>query len=85
MSNDGRLPRSEYPRCPRCGGPVAGAMMTSQSVDLGFEVAPHMRYYHPDALSVFCVSADCNYDHKLSDLKTPVLPDEEPKVPESSS
>ncbi len=67
-----KLPRSEYPRCPRCGGPVAGAMMTSQSVDLGFGVAPRLTYYHPDSLSVYCVSADCNYDHKLAELTTPV-------------
>ena len=67
-----RTPREEYPKCPRCGGPVAGAMMTSSSVDLGFGVDKAMRYYHPDAISVYCVSADCNYDHKLSDLTTPV-------------
>jgi len=72
MSTDSRTPRSEYPKCPRCGGPVAGAMMTSQSVDLGFGTAPRMIYYHPDSISVYCVSASCNYDHKLSDLTTPV-------------
>jgi hypothetical protein len=47
-------------------------MMTSQSVDLGFGTAPRMIYYHPDSISVYCVSASCNYDHKLSDLTTPV-------------
>jgi hypothetical protein len=31
-----------------------------------------MIYYHPDSISVYCVSASCNYDHKLSDLTTPV-------------
>ena len=67
-----RLPRNEYPLCPRCGGPVAGASMTSQSVDLGFGMAPRMTYYHPNALSVYCVSASCNWDHKLFELTTPV-------------
>lgn len=67
-----RLPRSEYPKCPRCGGPVAGAMMTSQSIDLSFGAGPRLVYYHPNAVSVYCVSADCNWDHKLEELKTPV-------------
>lgn len=47
-------------------------MMTSQSVDLGFGNAPRMIYYHPDAISVYCVSASCNWDHKLAELTTPV-------------
>ena len=63
-----RTPRSEYPKCPRCGGPVAGAMMTSQSVDLGFGTAPRMTYYHPDAISVYCVSEDCNWRDDFGEL-----------------
>ena len=46
--------------------------MTSQSVDLGFGQAPRMIYYHPDALTLYCVSASCNWDHKLRELTTPV-------------
>lgn len=68
------MKREDYPICPKCGGRVAGAMMTSQSVDLSFGTAPGQIYYHPNALSVYCVSGDCNWDHKLSDLKTPVPP-----------
>jgi hypothetical protein len=77
--NSNGLERSDYPRCPRCGGPVAGAMMTSQSIDLGFGTTPRMTYYHPDAITVYCVSASCNWDHKLSELTTPVPgPQEQP-------
>lgn len=74
MSTDEKagLARSDYPICPLCGGPVAGAMMTSESVNLGFGSAPGMIYYHPSAISVYCVNADCNWDHKLSELTTPV-------------
>jgi len=75
---DDRLPRSEYPKCPRCGGPVAGASMTSESVNLGFGTAKGMIYYHPNALSLYCVSADCNWDHKFFELTTPV-PEEKPE------
>ena len=46
--------------------------MTSQSVNRGFGIAPRMIYYHPDAISVYCVSADCNWDRKLAELTTPV-------------
>jgi hypothetical protein len=80
--NSDNLSRAEYPKCPRCGGPVAGAMMTSQSVDLGFGTAPRMIYYHPDAISVYCVSGDCNWDHKLSELTTPVPAQPVPRVVE---
>lgn len=63
------MKREEYPICPRCGGPVAGAMMTSNSVEWG-----GVRYYASKAISVYCVSTDCNWDHPLSDLRTPVPP-----------
>ena len=43
----------EYPRCPRCGGIVAGAMMTSNAIEKN-----GVLYYHPDAVSVYWVSAD---------------------------
>jgi len=33
-----------------------------------------MTYYHPDAISVYCVSGTCNWDHKLRELTTPVPP-----------
>ena len=72
-----RTPREEYPLCPRCGGPVAGAMMTSNAVVVGFgPLEPPEMHYHPRAISVYCVSGSCNYDHKLSDLTTPVPPKE---------
>ena len=56
----------EYPKCPRCGRAVVGAMMTGRSImHLG------QRYYHPEDLSVYCESASCNYDQKLGELPTP--------------
>jgi len=73
-----RLTREQYPRCPLCGGPVAGAMMTSSSVELRFGVDDPTRYYHPDALSVYCVSGSCNWQAMLGQLTTPV-PSAEPK------
>jgi hypothetical protein len=60
------VPRTEYPACPRCGGHVAGAMMTSGSI-----VVDGVTYYRPSALSVYCTT--CNYDKPLSDLKTPTM------------
>jgi hypothetical protein len=56
----------EYPKCPRCGRAVVGAMMTGRgrAVDGQF-------FYHPADISVYCERADCNYDKKLSDLPTP--------------
>ena len=64
--------RTEYPRCPRCSGPVAGAMMTTNAIPTGKSY-----YYPPDAVSVFCVSGDCNYDMPLAALKTPVMVERE--------
>jgi hypothetical protein len=62
-----RAPRNEYPLCPRCGGPVVGAMMTSRSV-----VGPDGElYYHPDAVSVHCQSGSCNWDCLLAELPNP--------------
>ena len=48
-------------------------MMTGRSVEV-----EGVRYYHPDDLSVYCESADCNYDRKLAELPTPSH-DEPPK------
>jgi hypothetical protein len=56
-------PRHEYPRCPRCGGVVAGASMTTNAV-----VVDGVRYYPASGLSVYCVQ--CNYDRPLHTLKT---------------
>lgn len=57
---------NEYPRCPRCGGSVVAAMMTSRSVEIGLG-----RYYHPDGLSVYCCSGSCNYDVLLEEIPYP--------------
>ena len=71
--NGERTPRHEYPKCPRCGGPVAAAMMTSDCIKVLVGIGEVWTiYYAPSALSVYCVLASCNYDHKLSDLTTPV-------------
>lgn len=72
--------RDEYPICPRCGSPVAGAMMTT-SLAINPDGTPFSAaswrsgdtlYYHPDGISIYCTSADCNWDHPLSAFKTPV-------------
>lgn len=57
----------EYPKCPRCGSTVVGAMMTSEAIT----GKDGQIYYHPDAISVYCISAACNYDRKLHELKNP--------------
>jgi hypothetical protein len=69
--------RSDYPKCPRCDGPVAGAMMTSHAItedgsSVGRFFAPDRLYYHPDGISVYCVSGTCNWNKKLAELPTPV-------------
>lgn len=72
-TNSSGLTRSDYPRCPRCGGPVAGAMMTSDCIRVLVGIGEvRTIYYAPSSISVYCVSASCNWDHKLSDLTTPV-------------
>jgi len=69
--------RIDYPKCPICDGPVAGAMMTSGAIRP--DGSPHvvhasgeLLYYRPEAISVFCVSAACNYHQPLACLTTPV-------------
>ena len=70
--------RHDYPRCPRCGGPVAGAMMTSGAITsdglkpFAEQLTSEGLYYHPDAVSVYCVSASCNFDKLLREIPTPV-------------
>lgn len=69
--------RKEYPICPRCGGRVAGAMMTSHAImDDGtpfvWPCDKEKIYYHRTGISVYCTNADCNWDHLLSDLTTPI-------------
>lgn len=59
--------REDYPKCPQCGGPVVGAMMTSGSVEVD-----GVRYYRARAVSVYCPSAHCNYDQPLASLSAPV-------------
>lgn len=71
------MTRSDYPICPMCGGKVAAGMMTSGAIKdstLSNSNSPWYKdlYYHPDALSVYCTSADCNYDMLLQNLKTPI-------------
>jgi len=56
----------EYPKCPRCGRAVVGAMMTGRAIERDGQL-----YYHPDDISVYCESGACNYDQKLSSLPTP--------------
>jgi hypothetical protein len=69
--------RSDYPICPLCGGRVAAGMMTSKAIkdsSIASTTSPWYKdlYYHPDALSVYCTSANCNYDMPLGNLKTPI-------------
>ncbi len=69
--------RSEYPICPRCGSPVVGAMMTSGAITVnGFvrgdrQLHEEPTYYHPSAISVYCMSASCNWDYPLAELVNP--------------
>lgn len=69
-----RMLREEYPKCPYCNGPIAGAMMTQNAIQ-GPEWEDEQfgdLYYPPPSVSVYCVDSECNWDHLLSDLKTPV-------------
>jgi len=72
------IERSEYPICPRCGSPVAGALMTSKSISVVKANGEwgKILFYHPDAISLYCVSGSCNFDHNIADFTTPV-PEEE--------
>lgn len=66
--------RSEYPRCPRCGGPVVSALMTSGSVEVSWPDEPDREKrlaYFAKALSVYCCSAECNYDKPLAHIPYP--------------
>jgi hypothetical protein len=69
--------RRDYPICPWCGGRVAAAMMTSRAIRNGAMTNNHSPfyrdlYYPPDSLSIYCVSANCNYDMILNTLTTPI-------------
>lgn len=64
-SKEGVHPR--YPRYPKCGREVVGAMMTSRSV-VGEDGDV---YYHPNAVTVYCRFGDCNYDERVADLMNP--------------
>lgn len=71
------MTRGDYPVCPMCGGRVAAGMMTSGAIrnpNLSNPRSPWYEdlYYHHSALSIYCVSADCNYDMPLANLKTPI-------------
>jgi len=66
----------EHPRCPRCGGPVVSAMMTSNAIEadgskLKYPYRNRTLYYAPAALSVYCCNADCNYDAPLASIPYP--------------
>jgi len=63
-SGPNRMP--PYPRCPECGSSVVGAMMTSRSITSNGKI-----YYHPEAISVYCESGDCNWDRKLNQIPSP--------------
>ena len=68
MRRDQRPDRTPpYPRCPECGRAVVGAMMTSRSVTQSDGEV----YYHPDAISVYCESGDCNWERKLYQIPSP--------------
>lgn len=80
---DGRLiekkKRSEYPICPKCSGPMAGAMMTSGAITkdgteaTGMDVVRGKElYYKSSAISIYCVSAVCEYDALLEEFPTQV-------------
>lgn len=74
------MTRTDYPICPVCGGRLAAAMMTSGAIKNGAvnsTTSPWYKdlYYHPDSLSIYCVSANCNYDMPLANLKTPIPED----------
>jgi hypothetical protein len=56
-----------YPRCPECGRAVVGAMMTSRSITHSDGEV----YYHPNAISVYCESGDCNWDRNLCQIPSP--------------
>ena len=56
----------EYPLCPRCGGPVVCATMTSSAIKHEGEW-----HYHPRALSLHCQSGECNYDVPLAQIPYP--------------
>lgn len=71
---DGKLPRHEYPICPRCGGPVVGAMMTSGSVEVSWPNEPgrEKRFaYFSEAISVYCCSGECEWDALLGHIPYP--------------
>jgi hypothetical protein len=74
------MTRSEYPICPLCGSRVAAALMTSgaiRDIAVSNSASPWYKdlYYHADALSIYCTSANCNYDMPLANLKTPIPKD----------
>jgi hypothetical protein len=58
----------EYPRCPKCGAPVVGVMLTAKSVwGIGGT------YYHPDSVYVHCESLSCDYTAHLDEIPSPSL------------
>jgi hypothetical protein len=66
----GKLTEDRYPRCPDCGHAVVGAAMTSKSFIVSEKTVGDLqkeRYYHPDALSVYC--QHCNYDQPFGELR----------------
>ena len=74
--------RQDYPLCPWCGAQtIVGAMMTSNALVVhrptttvnaaGKPSHPGERYYHPDAISLYCCSGDCNYDQPIATLVNP--------------
>jgi len=67
-----RADRHEYPLCPLCGGPVVAAMMTSNSITIRHRDEQRTdTFYHPEALSMYCCSAACNYDMPLTWIPYP--------------
>jgi len=64
--------RKDYPLCPRCGGPVVCATMTSRAIENhDFHTGEKAWLYRSDALSLYCQSGDCNYDIPLGQIPYP--------------
>lgn len=59
--------RENYPICPRCGSPIAIALMTSKSANPFGDG----NYYHPDGISARCTSASCNHDLPAWSIPSP--------------
>lgn len=69
-----KAPREDYPVCPKCGSPMAIAMMTSKGVKL-WKDGEASWWYSPSAISIYCTSADCNHDLPAAAIPSPPPPE----------